>query len=118
MDFAALVETLTVVLEAETEALVVGDYAAAGRMARDKVAAVEAFVAASGQDPPDATTEVLDRLRRAAEANRKALEQAVAVQRNLVMLVARTVQASSGPPQGYGRPDPLDAAPLAVSIKA
>lgn len=119
MAVEGVIDALAALLEAETAALEAGDYPAAGQLARDKTAAAAAFLGVSERADLAAAelAEPMARLRAAAETNRKALERAVTVQRDLVQLIARAVQAAAGG-GGYGRTDPRATTPVALSLKA
>jgi hypothetical protein len=119
MAVKGVIEALAALLEAETTALKAGDYAAAGQLAPDKVAAAAAFLGVSERADlaVDTLAAPMARLRQATESNRKALESAIAVQRDLVLLIARAAKGTASG-TGYGRTDPRDTAPLALSLKA
>lgn len=103
------------ILAAETRALQAGDLRGAAALAEAKLRAVAAFIKA-GEAPPRAR---LERLRDAIEANRAALESALALQARVVEAIARAaMQPAAGEPPGYARPWRQGAGPLAVSVRA
>jgi hypothetical protein len=114
------IEALAALLDLETQALMAGDYSAARLTVGQKLELGAAIAAISGDPAIDAASVAapLGRLREAAEANRAALERAMAVQRDLVQLIAQTVHVSQGTTTSYGRPDPIGAPPLALSLRA
>jgi hypothetical protein len=132
-----LAAALSDTLDRETAALRQGDYDAAARLAPAKLAAVQAFTEAAAQaaaaplpadpdpegpqspEPPLADpSDVLDRLREAAQANCLALEAALAVQGRVVEVVTAALNAKSGGSVGYGSPAPAPPVPFVLSVKA
>jgi hypothetical protein len=132
-----LAAALSDALDRETAALLQGDYDAAARLAPAKLAAVKAFTEAAVQAsaaplPPDpglegapspepglvVRSDVLERLREAAQANCLALEAALAVQGRVVEVVTAALSAVSGATVGYGSPAPAPTAPFVLSVKA
>lgn len=89
-------DALIQVLERENTALAVFDLAAAAALLPAKQAAAEAVRAAP---PGRGDTSMAARLRDLALRNRDLLERAIAVQRQVIALVAAALPRSEGPPR-------------------
>lgn len=114
---------LETALAAETAALESGDLRGAAELGRAKTEALEAFLAARGQVPPEELATAaprialpLDRLREAIARNRAALERGIALQSRVVETIARAGRPTTLP--GYARPVGHGAAPMALSVRA
>ena len=92
-------QRLIAVLEAEVAALDRGDVAAVGALLASKLAAVEGL--AELPDTP-AGAAAAQKLRTLADANRRVLERAIAVQGRVVELVARAAQRAAREAGRYG----------------
>ena len=95
-------DALLALLRDENAALGRYDYAAAGALLARKSEAARALedAAKRGQRPAPHAAQELASL---AETNRRLLEQAVSVQRQVVALVARAASGAGAPAGRYGR---------------
>ena len=95
-------DALVAVLREENAALERHDYAAAGALLVRKTGAARALTDAAkrGQRPGPAAAQELAAM---ADTNRRLLERAVAVQRQVVALVARAASGAGAPAGRYGR---------------
>ncbi|WBV44568.1 hypothetical protein [Pseudoroseomonas cervicalis] len=120
---------LTAVITAETRALTSRDLVGAAALGPAKTAALEAFVAARARMTPEEAAEggghlahLVDKLRQQVEANRRALEEGLALQAQVVETIAGAVAQPASAAPGYGPQSSgqarLGAAPLAVSVNA
>ena len=104
-------DVLLAVLREENAALERHDFAAAGALLPRKTEAARflAEAAKRGRRPSAGAAQDLAAL---ADANRRLLEQAVAVQRQVVALVARAASGAGAPAGRYGRTGaPVNAGP-------
>lgn len=120
-------QRLEAALTAETTALEKGDLRRAAELSSGKTTALDAFIAAReglGSTPLAKAAPRLalpmDRVRKAADRNRKALERGIALQGRVVETIARAAGQPAIATPGYARQAATraDAAPMALTIKA
>jgi hypothetical protein len=118
------IETLADVVTAETRAIAARDLPGAAALAAGKTAAMAGFLAARGRLSAAERSDIrlartLERLEVAANENRAALEDALALQARVVKAIVHAAgqPGATGLP-GYVRPTRPDTAPMAFSVRA
>ena len=118
------IEKLASVVTAETRAIAARDLAGAAALSSGKTAAMAAFTAARARLTTAERGDIrlartLERLEAAANENRVALEEALALQARVVKAIVHAAgqPGATGLP-GYARPTRPDTAPMAFSVRA
>lgn len=103
MNMAEAAAALADVLRQENHALLHNDLPTAGRLLTRKQDVVRAFTDAARAAPGAPVPHVARELPELAETNRRLLERAMAVQRQVIGLVARSATGAGAPAGRYGR---------------